>query len=713
MATSDALVVTGLNKEKERLTGFGNLVRDRKVNGEQTIAFSVFPTEFNEFAFDMVTEESMITLDGDNYIVKNVKEIAIGDTYYKQVEAVHDFYDYMTNRYIYKTYTGSMTFYAALDFIFGATHYEPRIIDNFKAKQWENFGDDTRLALLKRVLDRYGAEIELDGNFVIFRERVGSRTDFQFRYNFNIKTFQREIDTTSLSTYIQGYGKDGIRATYQSPNHDIFGRMHAPPVRDERFTSEETLLEELKRRIQDTPLISLTLDFVDLRSAGYPWIFPHEGDYVQLIYEPMDINIETRIVEIEEVFDANLDIVETKVTLANYKRDYAGTLFETVRKSMGRIVNTDGKIKYDVLDEAIKIATEALQSAQTELEFNNGIIARDKKDPNRVVVFNSAGLGISKDGGQTFRTAITGSGINADLITVGSLAANMIRAGEFVGNTIRTSGRNDNYLHMQNQQLRFWNDALEKMRLGFYWSKLDQEHNPQILMGAGFGTDGDLDQFRILKRPNMARLAYRRPDGQDIWMSFQGETDRPYVTLNQPLAVDTLYRDKTYFGKYPNINFVHAQEGVVRWHRTENSYISQTDGGKVAFVMNGVAVHSFDPSGEKVGGSIELDGEFFGMSPIDSPQVLIEYIEFDISLKEGGVEVYIDDKFLKSVDYKYAVFPNNGEVTEKGSNYFVLKGSGVCDCRIVGRRINRDNTFWAKPSEFDDADIIESEENKG
>src|SRR5690606_22312742 len=126
------------------------------------------------------------------------------------------------------------------------------------------------------------------------------------------------------------------------------------------------------------------------------------------------------------VYDANLNIIKTNVTLANYKKTFAGTMFDNVNKRLSDIVNRDGKVKYNVLDEAVKLATEALKSAQTELEFNNGIIARDKNNPNLLVLFNSMGLGISTDGGNTFRQAITPQGIVTDLLTAGQINANNI-----------------------------------------------------------------------------------------------------------------------------------------------------------------------------------------------------------------------------------------------------------------------------------------------
>src|SRR5690625_4960176 len=133
------------------------------------------------------------------------------------------------------------------------------------------------------------------------------------------------------------------------------------------------MLEEMKARLQETAEITLTVDFVDVRAAGYPYTVPNEGDRVWLIYEPMDdLLIETRIMEIMEYYDVNMNPIKTEVTLSNHKKTFAGTMFENVRKQLRNIVDDDGIVRYSVLDEAVRIATEALQSAQTELEFNNG-----------------------------------------------------------------------------------------------------------------------------------------------------------------------------------------------------------------------------------------------------------------------------------------------------------------------------------------------------
>lgn len=51
---------------------------------------------------------------------------------------------------------------------------------------------------------------------------------------------------------------------------------------------------------------------------------------------------------------------------------------------------------------------------------------------NGYIMFNKAGIGLSVDGGKTYRTAITFNGINADCITTGKLSADLIDTSKLV-----------------------------------------------------------------------------------------------------------------------------------------------------------------------------------------------------------------------------------------------------------------------------------------
>jgi phage minor structural protein len=425
------LTITDISGNTEALTGYRGLRRKRNVNGEKTLAFLVLPTEQNAHSYPMVSEESIVEFDGEPYRIKQLAEKSRGTTFYTEVIAVHTFFD-LIDEHVYALHTGSMTFQSALLFVLDGTEYTWSIVDTFFAQDFEDFGDENRLSLFQTLLTRYKAEFTLNGTHLTFRERIGNATDFQFRYNYNVKTITRDVKTSNLSTYIKGFGKkndDGtyaVESEYTSPNAAVFGLRHAKPVRDERYTTLEGLNERLQAEIIDEPEVSITIDFADLRRAGFPFDVPSEGDDVFLIYDPIGIDVETRLVDIDEEFTEGSDLpIRTIVTLGNI-RDSVVDRWANVEKQVNDIIGGDGKIKYNVLDAAVKRATEALQSAQTELEFNNGIIARSKVNPNHLVLLNSAGVGISTDGGATFNEAITYLGVNTSLLTAGQIDANNI-----------------------------------------------------------------------------------------------------------------------------------------------------------------------------------------------------------------------------------------------------------------------------------------------
>src|SRR5690625_5397603 len=71
------------------------------------------------------------------------------------------------------------------------------------------------------------------------------------------------------------------------------------------------------------------------------------------------------------------------------------------------------------LPEAIKRASDIINgNIDSHFKYGAGeIIGINKSNPNGYMRFNTDGLGFSRDGGKTYRSAITYEGIVADAIT--------------------------------------------------------------------------------------------------------------------------------------------------------------------------------------------------------------------------------------------------------------------------------------------------------
>lgn len=436
------LVVTAINGQSEPLANVQDLQRKRRINGEKELSFSLLSDDTDVHGFRLVQELSTITFEGERYVIDQLEEVGYGDRTMKNIEAVHEFFPKMIDSFQYVTTSGTKTFAQILGFVFDGTDYTFSIIDSFSTQTFENFGNDNRLALFQKALEAFNAEFELIGSVVRLKTQIGTETDFQFRYGFNIKTFFRTVDTKDLTTYVKGFGQpmvDGngsptgnyvVQGEYSSPYIAVLGKREATPVYDDTITSLTELTKVMQAAIQDTPLLTLKLDFVDLRAAGYPYIIPNEGDYVWVIYEPMDgLTMKVRITEVEETFGWDLNPIATTVTLATMRKDITDTIasFNGTSKTVNKVITPSGTIKTDILSEDVKNATRAISSAMTELVFQNGIRAIDAGNPNKIVVFTSAGIGISDDGGNTYRSALTGEGMVAEVLTSGVLNTNNVR----------------------------------------------------------------------------------------------------------------------------------------------------------------------------------------------------------------------------------------------------------------------------------------------
>lgn len=142
--------------------------------------------------------------------------------------------------------------------------------------------------------------------------------------------------------------------------------------------------------------------------------------------------------------------------------------------------------------EEVANITSMILGVTSELDITpQGLIAKDKNNPNYVVVLNSAGLGVSTDGGMTFRNAITGRGIVAERIL----------AGEIKGSTLRTDS-GSNYVHIEKQFIRLMESNLTRMYFGYYWNK-NGRMQPTILLHENIDTSRFSDGTLTISQQNL------------------------------------------------------------------------------------------------------------------------------------------------------------------------------------------------------------------
>ncbi|MGE6370656.1 phage tail protein [Planococcus kocurii] len=430
------IAIINIGGETKLLNGIKQIHRSKKVNGEKKINFIVVPTEQNAHAFNDVINQTVAIFNNEEYVIKKVVEKNVGASYIKSVEAVHVFFDDMINAFQYNLHSGSQTFFAALTRVFENTGYTFSIIDSFNSESFENFGRDNCLSLFKNVLERYQSEFEVIGNRVYLMRKIGADTGFQLRWKHNVKAIDKEVDTANLSTVIKGFGGTPDETTGIYPIHreyrsnvEYFGEKHASAVYDEATSTVAGMDARLRRELVDEPQLSITVDIATVEGE-----VKNEGDRGFIVYEPMNIVVEARVVELDETFeyvDMKWQAVQTAVALSNFRNRLTDTLtrFGQTVKQVDRLFEGNATLPYNVLPEAMKIAAEAINNSLTEIEYppGQGIVLRDPNNPNNLVRLTSAGIGLSTNGGVDYRTAMTGAGIVTNELVAGIIRTNNIQ----------------------------------------------------------------------------------------------------------------------------------------------------------------------------------------------------------------------------------------------------------------------------------------------
>lgn len=448
-----------------------------RMNGDGMLTFNVIENRQTE---DFINDISKMwhvenvtgTDDKMVYVVVLAKRKALKDKQIVEVTAKEEQFDYLETHRVYENVTGSRTAVDYFNTIFNGTPYSYTMLDDAYAKEWENAGDgQSKFDMFLKGLERYGFEFQYEPASKTFKlgERISRRPAYYISKRLNANDISFEEDATNFYTYARGYGdyegEDNLHEANltreypenaESPMIELFGIREAPPITDGRITKRATLDKQLEDLVEQSAKLSIELDFVAL-GQNYPFAQPEIGDEIPVIDDTINFNRLLRIHEIKTTRDAHHIVTKQSIVVGDpkreirYRQSQAGAISD-----MNDLIAGRTKIRQSVLPRAINEATEMLQKTSSELTFSEqGIVAVDKSNPNYVTLLNSSGLGVSKDGGDTFHNAITRGAINANLITTGALNADYIRGGTLDANLVNVvGGDGDKYISMKNDELR-------------------------------------------------------------------------------------------------------------------------------------------------------------------------------------------------------------------------------------------------------------------
>jgi len=257
-----------------------------------------------------------------------------------------------------------------------------------------------------------------------------------------------------------------LSVEYYSPLYDMykakFGTIEAEPVDDERYTVADNMLAAVKAKVDNSWSLAITVSLLDLQNAGYPYAMASAGDSITIVDESLGFEDQVRIIKVVSSYNINGERISVDVTCGDLTMAQAQSASSSVATStITDIINGNSVLPDAWFSEQMQLATNSILAARTELKFTDqGIIAIDTTDHNKMVILNSAGIGVSTDGGQTFKTAITAESINGQNINIKNINAANIVAGVINGITYNTVDDSNKFrITLQEGNMEYFNDG--------------------------------------------------------------------------------------------------------------------------------------------------------------------------------------------------------------------------------------------------------------
>lgn len=392
-----SLAIKSITGEMEPVYDY-TVTRNNGLSGEKTIKVTSIRTDQNQSAYLLIVNENIFVYEDEEYVIKDHSEVIYNKLIGIQTTAIHIFFDDLKWRTRqYDTISGTFDITYLLNFALKGSGYTFTVDASLIGVKVEvqNFGDNNGLALFQQILELFAVEYDYSGKHIFVSKRIGEDLDVQFRHRYNISSPTKDINTNDFATYIKGYGKlkenheeltgDDkyvVVAEYTSPLAQIYGIRIAEPVKDERYTSQASLLERLVNDLTDKMNVSLKFNAIQLAEMNLSDI--KKGDTAWCIIEPFDLNIRLRVVDVEDyakdkspVFTFGVLKNKSPVIIAN---------FSSTAKTVGKVIDkSSGTIKQEALNNITFDLSKAYgRLSQDKVAIGPNTLFAEGYDPTKI-----------------------------------------------------------------------------------------------------------------------------------------------------------------------------------------------------------------------------------------------------------------------------------------------------------------------------------------
>ncbi|MEK3867018.1 phage tail spike protein [Paenibacillus sp. FSL H7-0716] len=462
-----------------------DIQRKRRINSDYEISFLV-PMNSEDYQEKLLIKGHVKDERGQFYVVNSRSRVREDRKLTASIMCTHVMFKLTDFKFPYSLYIDEaygVPISRLTNLITEATggRFTFSIDDTFDLHDVKDFGQGNCLQALNKIVEMYGCEIEPD-NFVIhLKKRIGRDNGLQYRIKKNIISDQFKDDSSSLVTRLFCQMKDGrtwigesasiltneerallevvpgaivngvLQVNYLiSPYASTWASNSVPyfdgEIIEQDIESVSDLLEVSRKtlREKEIPTFEVTADGADLFKIDKEEPKPNLGDTAYCYDPDMEMkNLKARITELTEYPFTKEK--HAQATIANVMlRDYDDIIAD-LDKSKKLVDNlySNGRIRTELFEAGAKQVITDINNSKTELIYpeDGGILAREKTNPLRQVRLTSAGLGISTDGWQTVRSAVTAGGVLAETVIgqFGSFVSMLIGTGNAV-TQINTNG---------------------------------------------------------------------------------------------------------------------------------------------------------------------------------------------------------------------------------------------------------------------------------
>lgn len=594
--------------------------KENEVNGNQKFSGEIKYNKVNSLFLKKIDRLwEIYDHDDVGYKIITLNKQGVGDKLKASFTAIPLFFDYMDTNSImddngdHYRYDGSLTAFSAFSMIFSDTPFTFVIVDNLTTLEWQNFGGgESKLETFKRCLERYQCEFRIVGSTIYLEKQIGRDTSIQYRHKLNASNIVQEIDASAQYTAIRGYGNFGdgedyqdakLKRDYVSPLANILGKRYSPPFIDGRVKVQSEMDRKLKIIVDESLKVSISAGIVNLSKQGYPIDSSQVGDRVFVIDERINFNEEVRIVSQSITRDWKGNVIDASVTFGNegLGKRHQSTI-NTAVKNITDVFEGRKQLPLSSLDKRVQEISDII-NGNTNSVFrytHNGVIGWNGDDSNYVTRYVGDAIGFSKDGGQTFNTAMSADlGIVADYITTGTLRSIIIDSveiygSEFFGGKFTTVGGSSSVEIKDGVITTYLSEVKTSTLTGTNHSFFRDDYRVGNIGTSSWATDKYYRalSFQLAHDADYMHWGYESIAGSGLYDTILSwhktdAKDRKGLQLNDYTHItnNDLKVDKSIFvGDKVKIN---SSSNAARFGVDDNTYLVVTDDGQVGLQHNG------------------------------------------------------------------------------------------------------------------------------